>query len=159
MWIEGVNMLYFRFTYLFGRSRYMVGCVSAFVYWQKCGWGDGVYNWFCSVCCNVVWWGRQGRKWNPVPKDSLYLSISTRGPPVLMSPSDDESLSTVQYAFSAYVLRKGLEMNSGFRLQSSDWKMNCTSPSLLVARFKIFIIKFQTSPGIEPLTCWSRGII
>ena len=33
---------------------------------------------------------------------------------------------------------------------------SCTSPPLLVLRFKIFLIKFSTSPGIETQTRYIR---
>ena len=33
----------------------------------------------------------------------------------------------------------------------------CTSSPLLAPRLKIFKLKFNTPPGIEPWTCWTRG--
>ena len=44
-----------------------------------------------------------------------------RGPPGLRPHPTDESLSTVLYAFSTYILRRGLEFNPGCDVQSSDY--------------------------------------
>ena len=62
------------------------------------------------LCCVRWWWWwwNERRRWNPVPAHSLLFSKSTKG-----AARTDESLSTVLYAFSTYILRKGLEFNSG----------------------------------------------
>ena len=100
------------------------GTSICIMYWRKLGW----------------WWWKEGGRWNPVPAHSLLFSKSTKGAARLNVPHPtDESLWTVLYAFSTYILRK------------------CTSPPLLAPRLKIFKLKFTTSPGIEPRTRWTRG--
>ena len=109
-----------------------------------------------TVLWSVGWWWKEERRWNPMPAHSLLLSKSTKGRPGITSPCPtDESLSTVKYAFSTYVLRKSLEFNPA--LMYSLAIRNCTSPPLLAPRLKIFKWKFTTSPEIEPRNLWTRG--
>ena len=68
-------------------------------------------NSLCSVIvlCRMMMKGRE--KVIPVSAHSLLFSKSTKG--AARPHPTDESLSTVLYAFSTYVLRKGLEFNPG----------------------------------------------
>ena len=67
----------------------------------------------CVTVC-VVWDDDDERKGEGETGCQLIACSSRkapRGPPGLTSPPMDESLSTVLYAFSTYILRKGLEFN------------------------------------------------
>ena len=74
-------------------------------------------NCLCSVTvlCGMMMKGREEVKPGPVPAHSLLFSKSTKGPPGLTSPSDGRIAinNRLLYAFSTYILWKGVEFNPG----------------------------------------------
>ena len=75
-----------------------------------------------------------------MPAHSLLFSKSTKGAARLNVSIADESLSTVLYAFSTYILRKGLKLIQDCDVQYSDYKVYIsTPPSPEVENFQIKI--------------------
>ena len=142
-----LSAVYFRITHRLVRSHYV--------------WDEYLYSVLekievrVTVCVTVcVVWDDDERKGEGETRCRLIACSSRKapkGPPGLMSPTD-ESLSTVLYAFSTYILRKGLEFNPGLLVYNLGIR-KCTSPPLLAPRLKIFKLKLTTPPGIEPRTC------
>ena len=116
----------------------------------------------CSCLCSVIvlwsvgWWWKEGRRWNPVPAHSLLFSKSTKGAARFNVPIRQTYHYQQYYMPSQRIYcRRFWNLIQVCDVQSSDWKVYIST--LLAPRLKIFKLKFTTSPGIEPWTCWTRG--
>ena len=104
-----LSVVYFRIMHRLGRPHYV--------------WGEYLYSVLekvqvrVTVCVTIcVVWDDDERKGEGETRCRLIAYSSRkapRRPPGLTCPSEDESLSTVLYASSTYILRKGLEFNPG----------------------------------------------
>ena len=106
---KALSVVYFQFTHLLGRPRY-VGNVYLYCALEA----SEVMVTICVIivlCGMMMMKGRE--KVKPMPAHSLLFWKAPRGLPGLMSPSTNVSPSTVLYAFSTYILQKGLEFNPG----------------------------------------------
>ena len=137
MRIDGDSVVYFRFTHILGRPRYVGGCLSVFGYWKTRSYGDCMCNCFFSVSVFYVgWWWRE-ESCNPVLAYSLLLSKSTKETArlnVLVRRMNYYQ----QYNMPSQHMYCGRVWNliQACDVQYSD--KQCTSPPLLAPRLKIF---------------------
>ena len=149
-----LSAVYFQITHCLGRPHYM--CEE---YLYSVLQEVEVRVTVCCLCSVGWWWWKKGRRWNPVPANSLLFSKGTKGAARLHVPIRQTNLYQKYYMYSQHIycgrvwnLIQVVMYNLAIR--------KSTSPPLLALRLKIYYPAGDRTPDLlnQRQTCYHLSL-